>query len=90
VHNVINEHASQVGHFTLQSVDDALADPEEEGVAIRLRPKQRKIQYTFTITVNAGVQHIISFFKVEVYSVFKSQNIFNLINQQLRKAQGEY
>jgi len=68
--------------FTSQSVDYSLADPEEEGVAIRLRPKQRKIQYIYTITVNTGVQHIISFFNVEleVYSVYKSQNIFNLTN----------
>ena len=44
--------------------------------------------HTSTLTVNILVQHLISFFKVEVYSVFNLENISST-NQQLKKALGE-
>jgi len=45
--------------------------------------------HTSTLTVNILVQHFISFFKVEVYSVFNLENISST-NQQLKKRRVNY
>jgi len=53
-------------------------------------PAQSTITFTTCTIINTNVQHIISFFKAEVYTAFKSQNIsLTTSKQQLRKVPGE-
>jgi len=55
---------------------------------LKIWPKSAQNKITDTVTVNTFLQHTISFFKIEVFSVFKSQNI-SITKQQLKQAPGD-
>jgi len=68
-------------HFLLFAPSDAIYFRNK----FKIWPKPAQNKITDTVTVNTYVQHTISFFKIVVFSVFKSQNI-SITKQQLKQA----